>query len=107
MNNFEGQYFRIEFNPEKQAFHHEKYKSLRPENELGWFTIIDCCSDQEWIIFKHYVDTKKKGKITVEFLLQCLKECKELVGFIYDVKNHLRNRYSDTNFNFDLFGVKI
>jgi hypothetical protein len=40
-------------------------------------------------------------------LQECLKECKELVGFIYDVKNHLRNRYSDTNFNFDLFGVKI
>lgn len=49
--------YRIEFNEEKQHFHLERMTSNREENTNGYFTIASDVTDEDWKIFKIFIDS--------------------------------------------------
>lgn len=69
--------FIVEFNESQQCFHHN-YGNDKP-NTHGWVTIKEDVSDFEYMVYKCFVDRVKKRKLTIKYLLQCLKEYEQFM----------------------------
>lgn len=80
--------YRLEFNEEQQQYHLDNY--THEENTHGWFTIIEHCSNEEFIIYDCYVKSKNQKKLTNEFLHKCLSE---IILFLEQLHKHELNIY--------------
>ena len=75
--------FSLEFNEEKQAFHHNINHVKRPD-ENGWVTIIDSIDDKNWHILESFVN-RIDGRIhTIASLKQDVKELKGFFDALTD-----------------------
>lgn len=70
--------YRVEFNEHYQRFHHEYIHSRTIPNTYGWFTIIDESDNAGINQFEAFVYRKRHKKLTVKYLLNCVKELEQL-----------------------------
>jgi hypothetical protein len=56
--------YRLEFNEDKQHFHHEKINSFRDQNVYGYITIMSNVSDYDIKLFMIYINLNKRKRYT-------------------------------------------
>lgn len=69
--------YRLEFNEKQQKFHLDN--KTHKENTHGWITISENCTDLEFKIFECFVNRTKKSKLTKNYVIKSLQECKKFV----------------------------
>lgn len=62
------QFYRLEFNPEKQQWHHDNF--THTPDTFGWHTIADREENKKIVMFCRLVDYnfKQNERISVEFV---------------------------------------
>ena len=66
--------FRLEFSEKQQQFHHSYPGQGQEPNTFGWYTITEHCSNQEFLIIDAFIRSKKKDKLTLEYVLKSFSE---------------------------------
>ncbi len=83
--------YRLEFNEDQQAFHLDNF--THAENENGWVTIFNFCTDLEFKIYESYVNRIKQDKLTKEYLFKCAIELKGFMNNLIEYKLNISKTY--------------
>lgn len=70
--------YRVEFNQHQQCFHFADHSD--EANTNGWVTVIENCTDLEYLVFKAYYNRITQERITLEYLLQCVSEVESFMN---------------------------
>jgi len=76
--------YRLEFNEKQQKFH--LGDSTHKPKTFGWVTVIDSCTNAEYLIFIAFAYRIKKRKVTLKYLIQCLKELGNFIAVLQAAK---------------------
>ena len=87
--------YRLEFNEKQQMYHLDNYS--HEENTFGWTTIINHCTDTEFMVFEAYVNIERPKNLTREYLVDCAKEVKK---FTENLMEYELNISKENNINY-------
>ena len=76
--------FRVEFNEKTQKFHHAYAHQQTKPNTNGWRTVMDRCTDDEFVIVIAFLRRRNNKKMTIDYIIKSIDELKQ---FYTNIRN--------------------
>ena len=81
--------FSLEYNETTQLFH-VVYAHQRKEPTANWHTVIESCTDDEYHIFMAYINGGYRRKLSLNYVLQSLRQLKGFMDRLDEYKLEIR-----------------